>query len=90
MTFSSIVSCIGNVGQADYSAANYFLDCLTEFRYNRNASGKSISINWSLWEDGGMGLTEQHKRIFPIRQDFYEEMMESSPYWMHLIRYQTD
>lgn len=64
MTFSSIVSCIGNVGQADYSAANYFLDCLTEFRYNRNASGKSISINWSLWEDGGMGLTEQHKRIF--------------------------
>ncbi len=62
--FSSIVSCIGNAGQTDYCAANYFLDCFSEYRSRTNASGESLAVNWSLWEDGGMGLTEQHKNYF--------------------------
>ncbi|MBL8994447.1 MAG: SDR family NAD(P)-dependent oxidoreductase, partial [Spirochaetia bacterium] len=53
--FSSIVSVIGNVGQADYAAANSFLDQFAHWRNASGASGKTQSLNWTLWADGGMG-----------------------------------
>ncbi len=62
--FSSIVSITGNAGQTDYSAANAFMDAFAHYRAANGFSGKSLSINWCLWKDGGMGLSEKHKRIF--------------------------
>ncbi len=60
--FSSIVAVMGNIGQADYSAANRFMD---EYALMR---GKAVekdgvnrlysSINWPLWEEGTMGVKE--------------------------------
>ena len=50
--FSSATSVLGNVGQANYAAANAFLD---SFSYYRKARGKvSMSINWGPWADVGM------------------------------------
>ncbi|MBN9669607.1 SDR family NAD(P)-dependent oxidoreductase [Roseibium aggregatum] len=47
--FSSLAGPFGNPGQADYAAANGFLDALA------SASGGAIkSVNWPLWRDGGM------------------------------------
>ncbi|MBF0226604.1 MAG: SDR family NAD(P)-dependent oxidoreductase [Desulfobacterales bacterium] len=55
VVFSSIVGVMGNIGQADYAGANSFLDAFIHFRRMNKYPGKSISINWTLWTDGGMG-----------------------------------
>lgn len=56
--FSSISAVIGNAGQSDYSYANRFLDIFAQMReqYVQNGlrSGRSCSINWPLWKNGGM------------------------------------
>jgi acyl transferase domain-containing protein/acyl carrier protein len=56
--FSSGVAAFGNVGQADYAAANGFLDAFAAVRDARVAaherSGRTVSIAWPLWDEGGM------------------------------------
>nr|MDP9360664.1 SDR family NAD(P)-dependent oxidoreductase [Acidobacteriota bacterium] len=49
--FSSAVSLIGNPGQANYAAANAFLDALSIHRHTLGLP--SISINWGAWADVG-------------------------------------
>ncbi|MCT4598827.1 MAG: SDR family NAD(P)-dependent oxidoreductase [Vallitalea sp.] len=56
--FSAMASVIGNVGQSDYAYANNFIDL---FSIKRNTlvkegkrKGKTISINWPLWDSKGM------------------------------------
>ncbi|WP_455872419.1 beta-ketoacyl synthase N-terminal-like domain-containing protein, partial [Serratia proteamaculans] len=53
---------MGNVGQADYAAANAFLD---RFAHQRNdlvglkqRRGRTLSINWPLWKEGGMRVDD--------------------------------
>ncbi|MCP5088774.1 MAG: SDR family NAD(P)-dependent oxidoreductase, partial [Rhodobacteraceae bacterium] len=55
VTFSSVVAITGNIGQSDYAAANSFLDAFMHYRACNDYPGKSVSINWTLWADGGMG-----------------------------------
>ena len=43
-----------SAGLADYAAANAFLDIFSVYR-ERRGPGRSLAINWSLWEDRGMG-----------------------------------
>jgi acyl transferase domain-containing protein/NADPH:quinone reductase-like Zn-dependent oxidoreductase/SAM-dependent methyltransferase len=56
--FSSTASELGNIGQADYAAANGFLDRYAAYRRERVAQGlghgRSVAINWPLWAEGGM------------------------------------
>lgn len=51
--FSSLAGPFGNPGQADYAAANGFLDALA-----RGSGGTIKTINWPLWQDGGMRVDE--------------------------------
>lgn len=53
--FSSLSAVTGNVGQADYSYANSFMDHFAEVK-RKTEKRKTIisSINWPLWEQGGM------------------------------------
>ncbi|HLP42764.1 MAG TPA: SDR family NAD(P)-dependent oxidoreductase, partial [Fibrobacteria bacterium] len=68
VTFSSLAALGGNAGQADYAYANHFMDSFSRWRENLRAkgerSGKTLSINWSLWADGGMKLDEQTEVFF--------------------------
>ncbi|MGW4325246.1 SDR family NAD(P)-dependent oxidoreductase [Nocardia sp. NPDC004573] len=50
--FSSVSAVLGNPGQADYAAANRYLDVFAEQR--DQAGSRTISVGWPLWAEGGM------------------------------------
>ena len=51
---SSISSLFGNVGQCDYAYANRFMDAYAERRSRQVLHGRTLSVNWPLWAEGGM------------------------------------
>nr|AAY89053.1 polyketide synthase [Sorangium cellulosum] len=62
VAFSSSAGITGNAGQCDYAFANRFLDQLVEGRAASGAHGRSLSVAWPLWAEGGMRVdaaTEQ-------------------------------
>ncbi len=63
VTFSSLAAVAGNAGQCDYSFANHFMDSFVAERELLRAKGarygKTLSVNWGLWADGGMKVDEQ-------------------------------
>jgi acyl transferase domain-containing protein/acyl carrier protein/thioesterase domain-containing protein len=60
--FSSISSVLGNIGQADYASANAYLDNYALYRETQRSQGKrkgtTLSINWPLWAEGGMQVSD--------------------------------
>jgi acyl carrier protein len=54
--FSSAASMIGSRGQANYAAANAFVDALMHHRRSIGLPG--LSINWGAW--GGAGMAASH------------------------------
>ncbi len=74
--FSSAAGALGNAGQADYAAGNAFMDAFMRDRSARVATGerfgRSLSINWPFWKDGGM-------RIDPAKAESLEREMGLVP-----------
>ncbi|MEW9712966.1 beta-ketoacyl synthase N-terminal-like domain-containing protein, partial [Paenibacillus sp. SI92] len=65
--FSSLTGRFGNIGQADYATANAFMDAYADYR-NRLAQlnlrhGKTLSVNWPLWQDGGMSVDQEREKL---------------------------
>ncbi|NRQ66552.1 KR domain-containing protein, partial [Bacillus velezensis] len=65
--FSSLAGGMGNPGQAGYAAANAFMDVYAA-RRNRlvrdnERSGQTLSVNWPLWEEGGMRVDKETERM---------------------------
>jgi acyl transferase domain-containing protein/enoyl-CoA hydratase/carnithine racemase/acyl carrier protein len=69
--FSSIAGAMGNVGQVDYATANAFMDQFAAYRNRQVAAGerrgRTLSINWPLWQSGGMGIDEASEEL--LRQN---------------------
>lgn len=65
--FSSAAGALGNPGQADYAAANGFLDQFAAWRNRLAASGQrhghTLSLDWPLWREGGMGLNAEGREL---------------------------
>ncbi len=64
--FSSTSGTFGNVGQSDYAAANAFMDAFAAYRNDKvirgERKGRTLSIDWPLWESGGMQIDETHRQ----------------------------
>ena len=65
--FSSTAGSLGNPGQVDYATANAFMDAYAEYRNSLVKSGqrhgKTLSINWPLWQEGGMRVDETVEKM---------------------------
>ncbi len=61
--FSSVSGIKGNLGQSDYAYANAFMDSFAarreEAREKGLRHGHTVSINWPLWEEGGMEVDDR-------------------------------
>ncbi|MFJ8229751.1 SDR family NAD(P)-dependent oxidoreductase [Streptomyces sp. NPDC094448] len=91
--FSSAAAVTGNAGQADYAAANAFMDAFAHHRAllvaEGRRSGRSLSLNWPLWAEGGMPVDEETRRalweeagMLPLRTErglrtFHEALASS-------------
>lgn len=64
--FSSLAGVTGKVGQSDYTYANAFQDNFANYRENLvkqgQRSGHTVSIDWPLWEQGGMTLSKEEQQ----------------------------
>lgn len=62
--FSSVSAVFGNAGQTDYATANGFMDSYMKYRNRLVVSGerfgKSVAIDWPLWETGGMKIPVEY------------------------------
>ncbi|MHC8391894.1 SDR family NAD(P)-dependent oxidoreductase [Pseudomonas sp. MDT2-39-1] len=69
--FSSLSGLVGNVGQADYAAANGFIDELTDFVSRQAPAGRARwqSINWGLWASEGMQMAEGSSELLPLSDE---------------------
>ncbi|MGS0763566.1 SDR family NAD(P)-dependent oxidoreductase [Syntrophomonas curvata] len=78
--FSSVAGALGNLGQADYAAANAFMDAYAGYRNNLAAlqqrQGKTLSVNWPLWKESGMKVDAETEEM--LMQTMGIIAMESS------------
>jgi acyl transferase domain-containing protein/acyl carrier protein/SAM-dependent methyltransferase len=67
VVFSSMAGLMGNIGQVDYACANAFMDAYASYRNDLvkkgKRNGRTLSINWSLWKDGGMRVDEDTEKM---------------------------
>ena len=65
--FSSIASVMGSAGQADYATANAFMDAYAAYRNSlirpMYRHGRTLSINWPLWKEGGMHVDAETEKM---------------------------
>ncbi len=57
--FSSVASVTGSPAQANYSAANRFLDALADYRRVKGLAG--TAVNWGPWKDAGMAAVTDRR-----------------------------
>ncbi|MBO1582982.1 SDR family NAD(P)-dependent oxidoreductase [Bacillus sp. XF8] len=67
LCFSSGSAVWGSVGQADYAAANAFMDHYMHWRgllvAEKQRNGRTLSINWPYWKNGGMTIDASTERM---------------------------
>lgn len=91
--FSSVVGALGNEGQSSYAFANSYLDHFSQARESLRLDGirqgKTISIQWPYWKEGGLRIDAEqllnlaeNKGLVPLETstgfDLFESILESN------------
>ncbi len=63
--FSSAASLFGSIAQANYAAANTFLDALAYYRQAQGLTG--MSINWGVWSEIGLAAKPQVSKQMQLK-----------------------
>ena len=89
--FSSVAGVLGNVGQCDYAYANHFLDAFAERRRSlekrQQRSGRTLSIDWPLWAEGRMGISEDAVALLERRTGISPlPVKDGIQYWEDFLR----
>ncbi|WP_232699150.1 type I polyketide synthase [Brevibacillus daliensis] len=78
---SSISSVVGNMGQANYAAANYFMNIFAEYR--RSLGMPAMSICWGPWEEAGMATSNsnilkniENKGLYGMSKELGKKMID--------------
>ena len=68
VAFSSVSALIGDLGAGAYAVGNRFMDSYALWRERQRRAGRrhgrTLSINWPLWSDGGMSLADGDSSVF--------------------------
>ncbi|MDK8180284.1 type I polyketide synthase [Paenibacillus sp. UMB4589-SE434] len=79
---SSISSIVGNMGQANYAAANYFMNRFAEYR--RSLGMPAMSICWGPWEEAGMATSNsnilkniENKGLYGMSKELGKKMIDN-------------
>ncbi|HEY3366494.1 MAG TPA: SDR family NAD(P)-dependent oxidoreductase [Symbiobacteriaceae bacterium] len=66
--FSSVAALLGDFGACSYASGNSFMDQYAAYREHLRRqgcrSGRTLSINWPLWNEGGMKLRGQESGLY--------------------------
>ena len=89
ISFSSIASKSGNPGQADYAAANEFLNTVMHRFSRRYPEIRLRTVNWGPWQGSGMASSEvmkafQARGLEPVHPDDAATMLREilDPEWL--------
>ena len=89
ISFSSIASKSGNPGQADYAAANEFLNTVMHWFSRRYPETRLRTVNWGPWQGSGMASSEvmkafQARGLEPVYPDDAATMLREilNPEWL--------
>ncbi|MGB0521656.1 MAG: type I polyketide synthase [Flammeovirgaceae bacterium] len=75
--YSSMSSILGTAGQANYAAANTFVDQLTHYRNSQGLA--SQVVNWGTWEKVGMAASlSEETQVMIAKQGIYPIKAEAA------------
>ncbi len=84
---SSAASLLGNPGQANYAAANSWLDGFAAWR--RAQGLPALTVNWGVWHDIGLarGLTDQGWQTIGVDEGFHalEQLLLHGRTWTGMV-----
>ncbi|MCU0491961.1 MAG: SDR family NAD(P)-dependent oxidoreductase [Chloroflexaceae bacterium] len=70
---SSLTSVVGEFGQADYAAANAFLDAFAHWQRAERGIF-TVAVNWDTWQQVGMAVSTE---VPPELRAMHEQMLQS-------------